>query len=352
MLLRPVLAEVIEVERTDRRKAPKISLSSAGTSAPTVIDKWRNMGDENMQRLARSLRVAFHLFRWRWVIVLIAVLGGVLWYDLREWQWSHADPLPVVDTLQIRQQRMLPLRLVWQRWVPVFQRYEADRQAALEKALLKAAEKQSDEDLSVASQNSPGPVGRTRRTAEQVLTRISKTQKDRFSEQLLEEYREERARAYEEEEAAKKEKKDPRLAATELLAFLRELPSIGMRAPKPTAAEEKAAKDVLARRQLTPSWPTEQESILQQGMPLEMPQQEDAAGLTLTLPGGSATLPPEALDAAGQAFKHKQGPVPRPSAPPQIQPPPPPSGPSWRDKIPWLHRKKAPPPPGEKHGNG
>jgi hypothetical protein len=268
-LLRPVLAEVIEVERSDRRQ-----------ETLTVIAKWRETGDKNMQGLARSLGVALQLFRWRWVLLLTAVLGGALWRDWRDWRWSHADPLPIGDTQQLQHQKMLPLRLVWQQWVPEFRQYQEHRRAVLEKNFLEKARRMRQTD-SVAQQDAAGPKGRTQKAAEQTLTRLAEVGRSRYDEQLLEEYRTELTIAYT-EDAKKKGKDLLKISAAELLAFLQKPPETRMKEIEPTEVEEDAEQAVLARRRLISPVLTQQPSLPLPAALLGAPQQEAPSGSPLS----------------------------------------------------------------------
>ena len=294
-LLRPVLAEAIGVD-----------------SALTVIEKWRTTDDATMQSLARSLRVALSFFRWRWVILLTAALSAVLWYDWRDWNWSHADPLPPVETLQIQMQNALPQRMIWRKWVPRFQQYEAERQAALEAAVLKAAGKQADL-LTATEKPPPEPLNRLRRVAELSLTRLSRAQDEDFQKEVLAAFRAER-------EAARLAAlpKDPRLKAAELIAFLRTLPSVGMKTPEQIKAEELEGRIIFERLRKTRGWPTAQSRLVEtetaEDAPAWNPADEDMF-----------TPPVEIPDLS----------IPEPKVPA--------GSPSW---LRWLrHKPPVPPPP-------
>ena len=97
-LVRPVLAEMLDVERSRPR------------GALPLLDRWRSSDDQQVQRLARSASGAFRLYRWRWSIILAQVLCIILALAWWEWHWSHQAPLPDDEVLTLQHRRNLPLR--------------------------------------------------------------------------------------------------------------------------------------------------------------------------------------------------------------------------------------------------
>jgi hypothetical protein len=125
-LLRPVMAEVMEVERSHRAGKGDQGAPTAAPDAAMIITRWRSTSDGEVRAFARSLGSAFKIFLWRWVLILSLVFCAVLWYDWREWSWSNADPLPPADTIAIQQRKAAPLRLARNAWIPLLLRFLED----------------------------------------------------------------------------------------------------------------------------------------------------------------------------------------------------------------------------------
>jgi hypothetical protein len=118
-LFRPVMAEVIALERSQRLGISKAERPSLKRLVPIdtilasmLVERWHKKdSDKTIEILAHRLWPALHVFRWRWVIILSIFFGAVFLRDARDWVWSHTEPLLLVDRVAIRQQSLKSLRL-------------------------------------------------------------------------------------------------------------------------------------------------------------------------------------------------------------------------------------------------
>ena len=134
----PIMAEVIEVERlqTDAtaRAEPSFWTKLTPLGLPfvwAVFDRWQASGDREVSRLARSARTTFHLFRWRWNILLALIFCAVLYWDWKIWE-AASRPWPVEQTIALQQRRAAPLRLI--RNMDLAEWRRAEEEAAAEAA--------------------------------------------------------------------------------------------------------------------------------------------------------------------------------------------------------------------------
>lgn len=206
-LIRPVTAEMIEIERDPKRglleaaiatasrgsePSTETGLAPAGTPFVwTVFDRWGANDDQKVQGLAQSARRAFDLFRWRWVCVLTAVFCSILMVDWMDWRWSRRDPWSLQDTLTIRQRRDAPLRFARNKWLGTLRELRA---AEAEKAAAEAAALAEIESLIAAVETKEpekkprripsGPMEQLLWSAEIALDRLSAVELLAFLKQL------------------------------------------------------------------------------------------------------------------------------------------------------------------------
>lgn len=102
-LVRPVLAEMIELERSHSR----------GTLP--LLDRWRSSDDQEVQGLARSAAAAFRLYHWRRGIIAAQILCVILALAFWEWRWSNQESFSVEEAVMMQQRRNLSLRFAWDR---------------------------------------------------------------------------------------------------------------------------------------------------------------------------------------------------------------------------------------------
>jgi hypothetical protein len=205
-LIRPVMAEMIDIERDPQRGSLEAALAAASRgSAPspdnrlspagtpfvwTVFDRWRANDDQEVQGLASSARKAFDLFRWRWVFVLTAVFCSVLVMNWMDWRWSQRNPWSLEETLAIQQRGDAPLRFARNKWLSVFRELRA---AELEKAAAEAALAEQESAIAAALMEEPetkprripnGPMEQLLWSAELALQRMSTSELLEFLHQL------------------------------------------------------------------------------------------------------------------------------------------------------------------------
>jgi hypothetical protein len=174
-LILPILAEVIEVQRAERSRvfegvaatasgAPK-RLQIAGKPAnivklfPVVLARWQAMGEEGVQELARAMSHALDFFRWRWAILLTAILScGLLYHDVADWQWALGASLSPSEELTLQHRRAAPIRLAWNLSLPALfenQEHDEHERIAAEKA---AAEQLAKAERLASAQPKPQPI--------------------------------------------------------------------------------------------------------------------------------------------------------------------------------------------------
>jgi hypothetical protein len=175
-LILPILAEVIEVQRAERRRifddvaatasgAPK-RLQAGGKPGnivkklfPVVLARWQAMGEDGVRELALAMSHALDFFRWRWAILLTAILScGLLYHDVTDWQWALGASLSPSEELTLQHRRAAPIRLAWNLSLPtLLENHEHDEKEriAAEKA---AAEQLAEAERLAAAQPEPQPI--------------------------------------------------------------------------------------------------------------------------------------------------------------------------------------------------
>jgi hypothetical protein len=206
-MVRPVMAEMIEIERDGGKGSLVVAAGTASRAgeasteagaAPaetpfvwTVFDRWRANADQEVQGIARSARKAFDFFRWRWVFILTTVFCSVATMSWMDWTWSRQDPLSLQETLSIRQRREAPLRFARNKWLSILRELKAaeeERAAARAAALAKqegriaAAFREEPEDKPRRIPN--GPMEQLLWSAELALARLSADELLAFLRQL------------------------------------------------------------------------------------------------------------------------------------------------------------------------
>jgi hypothetical protein len=143
-LLKPVMAEVLDIRQTDQsghgydaiaaaasqndRKAPPVSSPVSPSIMETVLLRWRLAFDHDVRSLTRTLEAALAIYRWRWPILATIVLClGLLYHDARDWQTTFARSTTDEEEFAIQQRRQAPPRIAWNLWKREFRRREEIR---------------------------------------------------------------------------------------------------------------------------------------------------------------------------------------------------------------------------------
>lgn len=156
-LLLPILAEVVEVRRTERlrlfetvaanasgvanRASPDEESARKTSLLPVVLDRWQALEEKSIQSLAHTLRIALDVFRWRWAILLAFLVScGLLYHDVTEWRRALSRSMLPEDERALLERRAAPSRLAWNlsvlelRQIEELKRREEEEQAARERA--------------------------------------------------------------------------------------------------------------------------------------------------------------------------------------------------------------------------
>ena len=173
-LLLAVMAEVIEI---DRSKPSPEALQAPGVQprVDALLDRWRTGDDQEMRRLAGSVRIALGLFRLRRAALVTIIVLSLLWTARQWWISIDREPLPVEDVVALQQRRTAPFRLANHRWDDllrkVWEQLEKDR---LEKI------RRQKEALAKVERASSGPFVRLRQRAIGGLPKVADA-KDLFA---------------------------------------------------------------------------------------------------------------------------------------------------------------------------
>jgi hypothetical protein len=349
-LLIPLVAEVIEVLRADRRGVFETIAATAGGGPirvssekptisrkpilPVVLARWQVIGEEEVRRLARILSVAVDVTRWRWVILLaVAVSCGLIYYDMTEWRRATGSSFTEEEERTIRQRRDAPLRMALNLSAPELRRIE-ELQKLEEETRLAAAQAEANRLAALELEERKRPQVRQAAPmpAEEVIATVPveevpplRTPADRILDSaswML-----------------------ARIPEKEGLLFL-----FQMRRAQ-VVAERQAALAAVAAAQAPPPAPAQVEAVLPAPVPpvrrvaREERREPEAVPVTVV---ESASAPSEAVSAPSPVEEEPQL---APARPPQekIEQPPAKKPSFLKRQLQRFRRKEPPPPPGEEN---
>jgi len=147
--LGPLLAEMVEVRRSERSRVFETAAAAAERGSatdparqpaaerrrlqPAVMQRLHGAADAGLRSLGRSLSVALDVYRWRWAILLAAgVSAFLLVYDVQDWRWSLGSSMASADEDAVFQRGALPWRFAWSSLTPVRKQLEEERRRAEE----------------------------------------------------------------------------------------------------------------------------------------------------------------------------------------------------------------------------